>query len=377
MSAVVLTWLFGAGVAQGLFLCGALASLKVRNVRARWLLVAVIAVFTIILLEEFLEMAGADLRLGVGLVAEFALGPLLLFFVTALVEDDPTPVAKKLRHFIPLGFATAWLFWLHLAFPREGVSLSYPEMRHLVGATALTKIAVFAAYLTVMLRRSWSLSAKPAAARRALAWVRGWIWVSCAAYALTALSFVAFYLRIETTVDSDIIGALVLVASIFGLGYFAIANRNVFDLRTESPSSAQQAEFAGIVERTRHHLEKSRAYLDPEFSLRNLADALQLGDAKLSTALNLLIEGGFHALMNNYRLDAFCDLVRGRANRERSILDLALQAGFGSKATFYRLFRAREGVTPSAYRQRALGLNGFNETGIEAGTPGQRPMAQG
>ena len=56
---------------------------------------------------------------------------------------------------------------------------------------------------------------------------------------------------------------------------------------------------------------------------------------------------------------SFRDLARDPANQTRGVLDLAFEAGFSSKATFYRYFRAREGVTPNDFRA-ALSAAGLN-----------------
>ena len=42
-------------------------------------------------------------------------------------------------------------------------------------------------------------------------------------------------------------------------------------------------------------------------------------------------------------------LARNAENRDRSVLELAYDAGFNSKASFYRLFRRTHGTTPTAF----------------------------
>lgn len=49
------------------------------------------------------------------------------------------------------------------------------------------------------------------------------------------------------------------------------------------------------------------------------------------------------------RLRRACDLLR---HKDRSVVDVAFEAGFSSLATFYRWFRRRMEMTPSEFRHR-------------------------
>ena len=62
------------------------------------------------------------------------------------------------------------------------------------------------------------------------------------------------------------------------------------------------------------------------------------------------MDGGFYTLINKLRLDACIKLLDDHDNDERTVLDIAYESGFSSKATFYRYFRARKGMTPKSYR---------------------------
>ena len=111
----------------------------------------------------------------------------------------------------------------------------------------------------------------------------------------------------------------------------------------------------------RASLIEAEAYLDPEASL---AARLEVSESALSEALNAQMPGGFYALLNACRLDAFEALARRPDRRDRTVLELALEAGFNSKATFYRVLRARSGMTPRQYRDQLVesGVSGSGET---------------
>lgn len=86
---------------------------------------------------------------------------------------------------------------------------------------------------------------------------------------------------------------------------------------------------------------------DEALDLDGLARRLGTNTTHLSRALGAGGEG-FHAELARLRAEAVA--ARIDAGADGDLLALALDAGFGSKASFNRAFRARYGTTPSAYR---------------------------
>ncbi len=343
----VLLFLFVAGLAQALFLIGGLALIEVRNSTARWLLVALTVTFSVMLAETWWEAAWIPLGLGLGLAIELPLGPLLYFFLRALFDPEPPTIHRMAPHAIPLVMATLLLLWLHLAFPQRGISLSYPEMRSIVAGIVFVKIAVFFLYAAAIVRLPL-----PAAAgdRRGqvLRQLKLLLAVMSAAYALQAASFVAFLLRLPFMPDSDLIGGLLLTATLYAFGYFCFFNRDIFDLRDSYQGATLPIEeVVAIRARAIDHLRLTEAFRNPNFDLRVLAAATRVTPGKLSQALNACAGGGFAGLVNAFRLAAYRAARADPANRDRTVLQLAFDAGFNSSATFYRALRT-EGSAPAA-----------------------------
>lgn len=89
---------------------------------------------------------------------------------------------------------------------------------------------------------------------------------------------------------------------------------------------------------------------NPELSLPLLARRLGTNTGHLSRAINEGLGVNFSAFVNDLRSRRVAALID--AGRSDDLLDLALEAGFSSKASFNRAFVASMGVTPSAYRGR-------------------------
>jgi len=93
-----------------------------------------------------------------------------------------------------------------------------------------------------------------------------------------------------------------------------------------------------------------RPYLDNDLSLAKLSSLMEVRTHQLSELLNRHMEVKFYDYVNRYRVDAAINLLESDT-QGLSILDIAFEAGFNNKNTFYRMFRERTGVTPSQYRK--------------------------
>lgn len=330
------------GLCQAAFLVVALASLRVRNRFALNLLIALIAVFSILLGETAADELRISPGIGLGLAIEFALAPVMYLFVRALYLSEPDPPQRMALHFLPLAIASVALVWLNIGFPGN-VSLSNPAMRSLVAAIVFTKIAFFTVYAVATFRQPIPASAS-AERRQALRPIRWLLAVFYAAYAFVAGSFVAFFWEIPWAPDSDIIGGIVVAISLYAIGYFALVNRDVFDLRDRYAASPMSADEAAALQRkVEAYFDAGEAYRDPELNLNRVARALGLRPSQISQALNSSGEGGFGQLLNQRRLRAYLVDRTRPENENKTILELAFAAGFNSKATFYRVLRAASG----------------------------------
>jgi AraC-like DNA-binding protein len=88
---------------------------------------------------------------------------------------------------------------------------------------------------------------------------------------------------------------------------------------------------------------------DPELSLPRLARLLGTNSNHLSRALNEGLGRNFSSFVNELRAQRV--MARLAEDNDARLLDVALEAGFSSKASFNRAFLAVTGTTPSAYRR--------------------------
>lgn len=89
---------------------------------------------------------------------------------------------------------------------------------------------------------------------------------------------------------------------------------------------------------------------EPDLNLRRLSLRMGTNTGRISRAINLGLGVNFSAFVNGLRAEAVAEALD--AGRTDDLLDLALEMGFASKASFNRAFRARFGVAPSQWRRR-------------------------
>lgn len=104
-------------------------------------------------------------------------------------------------------------------------------------------------------------------------------------------------------------------------------------------------------QRVLDYMEKRQAFLNPELNLKDLAADMNLTRAKLSETINLGFGKNFNDFVNTYRIEHFKKLLEAGNHKQHSLLGIAYDSGFNSKATFNRVFRKIENRSPSEYLQ--------------------------
>jgi AraC-like DNA-binding protein len=90
-------------------------------------------------------------------------------------------------------------------------------------------------------------------------------------------------------------------------------------------------------------------YIDPELNLSKLAAELNLSTNHLSQVINQFYKKNFYEYINSYRIEAIKNRLANGHHKTTTLLGIALEAGFNSKATFNRFFKKYTGQTPSEY----------------------------
>ncbi|MEX0738586.1 MAG: AraC family transcriptional regulator [Pseudohongiella sp.] len=113
--------------------------------------------------------------------------------------------------------------------------------------------------------------------------------------------------------------------------------------------SALNAQLAdSIVTRLTYAMEYDRLFLDASLSLPKLAKHISRSAYHISQTLNETMGVNFFDYVNRYRVNAAKEQLK---NTDDTVLDIAMNAGFNAKSSFYTAFKKETGVTPNQYRK--------------------------
>ncbi|SMF00388.1 AraC-type DNA-binding protein [Alteromonadaceae bacterium Bs31] len=114
-------------------------------------------------------------------------------------------------------------------------------------------------------------------------------------------------------------------------------------------SGLQEQQLERIAEKVEHAMGDQKLYLDATLSLQKLAVEIQVSPNYLSQTLNETLDKCFYDYVNGWRIQhAIPEVLQAR----KTVLDIAMDAGFNARSSFYKAFKNETGHSPSEYRKR-------------------------
>ena len=96
-------------------------------------------------------------------------------------------------------------------------------------------------------------------------------------------------------------------------------------------------------------MQLKKPYLNPDLNLSDLADLLNISRAELSKIINSGFNKNFNDFINEYRVNTFKNKLASGAHKQLSLLGIAYDCGFNSKATFNRVFKKLTQTSPTEF----------------------------
>jgi len=160
-------------------------------------------------------------------------------------------------------------------------------------------------------------------------------------YAYVALGIVIYYLSIA--------------------GYFARPGHRqqlLFEpVKEEEPQQAEVAkekspELDTWKEKLAKIMEEKKPYLEPDLNLAQLSRLLNTNPSFLSKIINEGFCQNFNDYINDYRVKAVIEKLKAGEQKTQTLLGIAYDCGFNSKATFNRAFKKLTGTSPKEWLEK-------------------------
>ena len=133
-----------------------------------------------------------------------------------------------------------------------------------------------------------------------------------------------------------------------------IEEAEIISIDTKIPAAVKEDELLVAEWKLKilQFIQQGKAYEDPELSLTQVAKQLKTNPTIISKAVNQGFQLNFNDFINFYRIEAVKEKLQAGEQKKQTLLGIAYDCGFNSKATFNRAFKKATGVTPKEWIEK-------------------------
>ncbi|WP_157591321.1 helix-turn-helix domain-containing protein [Permianibacter aggregans] len=146
--------------------------------------------------------------------------------------------------------------------------------------------------------------------------------------------------------------ALVYLAGIIG---FRLKDLPQFAPVPAEPSRPElaESEVNASFQQLQALMQSEQLFTEPDLNLNDIAERLGLTALEASKMIKDGSGKNFRGYVNDFRIEAVKQKLNDADYAKVSILAIAMESGFNSESSFYRVFKAATGLSPTAFRERA------------------------
>jgi AraC-like DNA-binding protein len=194
-----------------------------------------------------------------------------------------------------------------------------------------------------------------------LAWLKFFLVSTLISYiAISGLYMADAFVGIMDYNSLQVLGYGIVSVFVMILGFYGLKNGSVFsshqvnvDVEPKlnvgeiaAPLSDDEQQFVG---KLLAEMNEKKYYQNPEITLARLSEDLKVTPDYLSGILNGRLNMNFFDFINHYRIEEFKKRCKDPQYKNLTLIAIAYDCGFNSKATFNRVFKKNVGSTPGEY----------------------------
>jgi AraC-like DNA-binding protein len=339
-----------------------------RQVSNRWL-AAILLFFSYHLTAEVLRSAGVvgvhSWTYHVVLEYNWIYGALIYFYVSTYIDQDFKFERKHWIHFVPVLLEFMFSNYVKIQnFYWDGTreSLSWlGNQAYMLWMHTPFQLLVFSAlilYYVLLSRRllnTYTAGDSKPVQKEDVEWIE--LVLTCYRYfaivviAFSCLDYLFFDFAFNPFYKFPVnIGMAILTY------WLALQGYSRRDLPYLQPSKA--VAYAPLdhqeeaIKRLYHQMESEQYYKNPSLTLSELATQIDVKSHELTQILNRSLNKNFSDFVNEYRVQEAIKLINDPDYVQWTLLAIAFESGFNSKASFNRIIKKFTGKTPKALRDK-------------------------
>ncbi|RNC84154.1 MAG: helix-turn-helix domain-containing protein [Winogradskyella sp.] len=360
---IVLAIILAIGAIQGIVYGIILWRNKNINKIANTFLAVILWFFAYRLLVEVLKLFGIgnyDTWYHILLEYNWIYGALIYVFVKAYVTPNfKLNLKSDWIHFLPVLIEFVWsnfiksqnFFW---DGTRESLTwLGY--WGYVVWMHWPTQYIISGLLIIFYIIKSEKLLAKPATETYEIipehsSWIKTVLKVmkvySAIVISIVVLDFLLFDYAFNRIYHYPIFIGMALITYWLGIEGFNKKDKQILKFKSVLDPKEKNL-LNDIAEKLKLLMSEEKLYKNPNLTLTSLSKSLGIKSYLTTKCLNLIFEQKFNDFVNTYRIEELKTLLKDSKNKNYTLLSLAFEAGFNSKASFNRAVKKLTGKSPS------------------------------
>ncbi len=323
----------GLGVINSLILAGYISLISTQNKLLNRILALLLTVFSIRIAKHLLVYFNKEIHSGYHIIwfACLALvGPLLYFLILSILSIKLKNRIIQFLHFIP---ALTLTFCIYV-FSSE----------MLVYYCIIIEILCYIIISSIVLYKSVQSNSIVLAERKIFALI-----VLLFVFGVLIIHFVSIFLHISFfAIEAVYFSLAVYVIALARLKFLVKPNKRIKNKQKANSLSDNELEL--YKNKIINYLESNNPYLNPNITLPQVANELNITHHFLSKVINEAFKLNFNDFINSYRIDHAKVLLKAKEFENYKISTIASESGFNSISAFNAAFKRFTKTTPSKYQ---------------------------
>jgi AraC-like DNA-binding protein len=298
----------------------------------------------------------------------YVYGPCIFLFTKSVLFKDFKFKSWQWLHFLfPILVFIYYLFTYHINSPSPKITL-YKSLKndgHLFNSSLFPLVSIIVYLILAFLNyQKYSKGIKNQFSnieKISLGWVRhvilGFVGLLLVSFIIQSISMFVDNINLIRTLSLFSLFTLFvfIISSIFrGLKYsanFDGINEQELEIIQDIKKPNLSSEDQSILAEIDNKVQEGKLFLNPDISLKELAENLGIPARKLSILLNQGLNKNFFDYINNYRILTAMEMIEKSEDEKITILEIMYKAGFNSKSSFNTAFKKFTGMTPTQFKK--------------------------